>query len=469
MVYDPTLGFDPMQPGATSGVNTLGSSNAVYSNGGLVAGDPNSMYHTMGSPQYDPQWLAAINQALAAAAANNQFNQGISQGQLKNQTNQVNNTNAYQQGLLANARAQLAQAAQQFQQTYGLNLAGLTGSINGQPTLAAQNQGFQNALAAGQLTGMYNGQQTLPAQQLAQQYGLNLAALSGQLPNGDPTLAAQNQAFQNALAQGQFGLAQSGVTGQFMGAPTLAAQLGLGQLGLGQQQQELNRAAITGNLNGEQTLAGNQQAFNQWLANQQNAQAIGALTGQYNGADTMAMQNQRFNQGMQQANLGLNSLQLGSQLSGPSNWLEYENAAAGIRNNPALAQGVASWADMTNNRPTGTGGWAAGAVPQAKSLQTMATDMGLGAGEQQAQGGGNVTPMYGAAQGQARPNTQATADYMAKVGQSTNQWAPGFWGSLNGDQQKMYRDAWSASGQSPDTILANRARQSIGQGFGRAA
>ena len=68
-----------------------------------------------------------------------------------------------------------------------------------------------------------------------------------------------------------------------------------------------------------------------------------------------------------------------------------------------------------------------------------------------------------------RPNAQnATAAYMANVGKRTNEWAPNFWNSLNSDQQNMYKGAWEKSGQSPSTVLASRARNSISQGFSRA-
>lgn len=411
MVYDASIGFDPNDPTsspagrqwlASFGANTLGMSDPQ-------AQQTAALYAMLwpGSDQNQ-----TINQALAAAAANNQFNQGIASGQLKNQSTQIANTNAYQQGLLANARAQLAQQAQQFEQTYGLQAGTLLGTFNGQPTLA-------NLAQQAQFLGTYNGNPTLQAKNQEQTYGLNLAALSGQLPNG-----------------------------------------------------------------GGQTLAGQQQGFNQWLANQQNAQAIGALTGEYGGNPTLAARAQQAAQQQAQAQIGLNTLQLGASLGGPADWLNYEEAASGARNNPLLAQGVASWADMTNNRPTGTAGWAGGA-PVARSLDTLSADFG-GPGSQGAygrstdqpmyaggsasfneQGGGsNVTPMYGTTgTGGYQPNKQATADYLANIGMNTNQVAPGWYQSLNPDQQQMAMGAWSKSGQSPQTVLTNLARNGISQGW----
>lgn len=375
--------------------------------------DAGMTYHTQGQPDFD--WDAA----LAALAAQNQFNNNIASGGLKNQTQQIKNQNAYQQGLLANARAQLAQAAAQFEQTYGLQVGSLTGMFNGSPTLA-------NLAQQAQFLGTYNGQ---------------------------PTLAAQNQ-------QQQFGLQQGALTGQYQGNPTLAAQQWADQLGL-------NQAALTGQYQGNPTLAAQNQQF------QQGVQA-GALTGQYNGAPTLAAQ-QLAQQGQQaQAQLGLNTLQLGASLGGPSNWLDYETAAAGARQNPLLAQGVAAWADMTNTRPTGTGSWAGGAL-QPKTLGTLGADFGAAGGgargmpETAPRAAGAVgSPVYETGVGFARekPDLNATANYMAQAGMNTSQWAPNFWNSLNSDMQDMFKNAWLKSGQSPATVLSNASRQRVTQGFG---
>jgi hypothetical protein len=338
-----------------------------------------------------------IDAALAAASEQNQFNRGISTGQLANQTRQVGvasaaqkATAAYQQGLLKQAMKELQEKAHEFEQTFGLQEGTVLGIYKGQPTLTAKGQ-------EGQMLGVYNGQPTLA--NLAQQ-----AQFLGTY-NGQPTQQAQNQ-------QQQYGLQVGALTGAFEGNPTLAAQ--------NQQQQY-----------------GLQQ---------------GALTGLYQNQPTLAALAQLAQQRQAQAQLGLNTLQLGSQLSGPSNWLQYENTAGAARANPLLQQGVASWADLTNTAPTGVG--AASSAPlMAKSLGTLAGDFGLN----------------GAPTG-AGPSSQPTADALAQIGQNTNQWAPGWWANLNPDQQKMAADAWSMSGQSPDTVLSNAARNAISQGFGfRAA
>ena len=475
---------------------------------------------TQGVQEIDPEYLATLNEALAAAAQQNQFNNTIAQGGLNNQTQQIANTNAYQMALIQQAKDQLAQAAHQFEQNYGLQAGALTGMFNGQPTLA--NLGQQ-----AQYTGYYNGTPTM--QNIAQ-----IAALTG-MYNGNPTLAAQQ-------AQQQFGLQQGALTGQYGGMPTQAAQQWA-------QQLALAAAGLTGQYGGDQTLAAQNQQF------QQGVQAAG-LTGQYQGAPTLAAQQLAQQNDMQRAGLGLQTLQLGASLGGPADWLNYQTAAAGARQNPLLAQGVASWADMTNGSPRGGAGWAGGAL-QPRTLGTLANDFGGGAGQpgaapqgltpqEQARldqilarnaqlsnaGQGTVSPediaeaqrylarggrptsvapqtpstgpnrgaMFqqpgggwangagaGGAAGVAdspvyaggsatfnesggggvtqKPNANATADYMARVGQRTNEWSPNFWNSLNPDQQDMYKNAWEKSGQSSRTVLANASRNRITQGW----
>jgi hypothetical protein len=561
-------------------------------------------FTTQGTGAGDYDW-DAVMQALAQQ---NEFNQGIQQGGLNNQTQQIGNTHQYQMGLLAQAQAQLAQAAQQFEQTYGLQVGSLTGMFQGQPTLAALGQqgqmtGYyqgaptlQNLAQQAQYTGMYGQTPTLQAINQGQQFGLQQGALTGTYQGGLtlPAWQAQQQAAQN----------QGAMLGHFNGMPTLQAQLGLGSLGIAQ-------AGVTGQYNGTPTQQAQQQAYNQWATAQQLGQSQGALTGTYGGAPTLAAQ-QLAQQGQQaQGALGLQTLQLGASLGGPSDWLNYSEAASGARQNPLLAQGVASWADMTNGGPRGSGGWGGGEL-QPRTLGTLQQDVGgavqpgqqpmpgappapmqpgqpaqaglspqeqarfqqladramqlRAAGEPmpaidldemqrfqargavlpqatfgapgggQAQpggmstGGGNQSALaqqWAAQYGQPQPgapaggvpwqplvrpgaanqggtmfaggtpgfrtwqnegpgsmapagptatgneqmgagnglNQDATSSYMAQAGKRTNEWAPGFWGSLNSDQQDMYKGAWKKSGQSPSTVLANRARNSISQGW----
>lgn len=70
-----------------------------------------------------------------------------------------------------NATHQLDQARfdegiRQYNQNFGITQAGITGMYNGQPTMAMQQQQFQQALDAAGLTGMYQGAPTLASKQL---------------------------------------------------------------------------------------------------------------------------------------------------------------------------------------------------------------------------------------------------------------------------------------------------------------
>jgi len=68
---------------------------------------------------------------------------------------------------LAQQQADNAYRKQTFDYQKGYDEAGLTGTYNGQQTLAAQQAALQKALSEAALTGTYNGQQTQSAQQLA--------------------------------------------------------------------------------------------------------------------------------------------------------------------------------------------------------------------------------------------------------------------------------------------------------------
>jgi hypothetical protein len=179
-----------------------------------------------------PQGQAA--QRAQQQTAEFQINQALEQ--LKLQRDQLAITRGqaeanrwYQQEQLKLAQQahQLAVQQQQWSQQY--QTAGLTGELNGSPTLAnlaqqanflgtyngqptqqAINQQQQFGLQQGQLTGQYNGAPTLAAIGQQQNYGLNLAGVTGYAPNGDPTFQRQQW--------------ETGQTGYLNGAPTLQRQ-----------------------------------------------------------------------------------------------------------------------------------------------------------------------------------------------------------------------------------------------------
>lgn len=199
------------------------------------------------------QQQAAVDQAVARAQQSGTFTDPVTGQNL--QTLQAQQQQFTQQ--LQTLQQQLAQAQ------FGLQQGELTGTYGGAPTLAAtqfQQQlaqqmqqfsgtlGFQYAqlqqqIALAQQQGDLNraNQLQLQAQDLqaqAQRQGLDLQLQYAQLAqqqgqfateqtgmyNGQQTLAAQQQAFAQGLAQQQFGLQQAGVTGQYQGTPTEATQ-----------------------------------------------------------------------------------------------------------------------------------------------------------------------------------------------------------------------------------------------------
>lgn len=113
--------------------------------------------------------------------------------------NQLNQLNAQEATDIASLQGKQADTDRQ----YALSEAALTGTYNGQQTLAAKQLAQQLAASEAGLTGTYNGQQTLAAKQLA----ASEAGLTG-LYNGQQTLDAQNQAATIAYNQQQQKLAQ---------------------------------------------------------------------------------------------------------------------------------------------------------------------------------------------------------------------------------------------------------------------
>jgi hypothetical protein len=78
-------------------------------------------------------------------------------------------------------RDKFSQAVSEFNQNFGLLQGGLTGVYQGQPTLAAQKQAADQAIAAAGLTGVYQGQPTMQAQQQYFTQGLQGATLAAGL------------------------------------------------------------------------------------------------------------------------------------------------------------------------------------------------------------------------------------------------------------------------------------------------
>jgi hypothetical protein len=215
----------------------------LYQEGPAVAIDPQQlqalqdMYEGAGSLQ-----LKDIENRykLGTAQLSNAYK--IAQLQAGTQEDQIAATRQYQQGLLAQAAAEMQQVGipqmlinkytaeknyeiaqatldaqkEQSLRQFGLDQSAVTGVYNGQQTQAAQLQAANIAAQQAGLTGTFQGQQTLAAQKQAADIAAQQAGLTGTY-NGQLTEAARE-------FQQQFGLNQAGVTGMYGGQQTEAAR-----------------------------------------------------------------------------------------------------------------------------------------------------------------------------------------------------------------------------------------------------
>lgn len=134
--------------------------------------------------------------------------------------------------------------------------------------------------------------------------------------------------------------------------------------------------------------AAQQNAFNNSITqgNLGVSQATQQATAQYqqgllqNAREQLAIQRQG-----QQLQTGYQTLDLGSRLRGARDYFQYQQMAAGARGNPLVQGAVQTWANMSQDRPTGGGAWAGG-NPEPMTLQALTNDLGAGGGG----GGGGV-------------------------------------------------------------------------------
>jgi hypothetical protein len=173
--------------------------------------------------------------------------------------------------------------------------------------------------------------------------------------------------------------------------------------------------------------------------------------------------------GVSQGQLGLGTLQLGAQLRGPRDVFAYDRMAAATSSNPILANAVSTWADLTNNRPTGLGSWQGG-TPERASLGALAADFGglgrttEGPGSGGGGGGGAATSATEPASvfSGGKQQTLAALDQIAR---SPNQAHTGWWGSLDPNQQQMAIGAWEELGHDPNTVLSRLRAGRVNQGL----
>ena len=313
------------------------------------------------------------------------------------------NTASYEN--IAGFQALTQRANQRAQDAYQKAQAANAGE---QTALERAKLAWQKEMDTAGLTGMWQGQWTMPVQQWqAQTFGTWGAPSSGQ-----QTLAAQQQAWQqaynNALAYGQYYAPGT--------APTQ-----------GQQTQEAQQQAYAQALQNAQT-------FGQWFNPGQMPTA---------GAQTMAQQQQQWAQALaaqqearaaqgQQQQQAMSYLNLLSQLRGPADWAKYQQVLGstpqGLRDLDAAAMG----------QYIPGGGATTGVAPQAANLNTLQQDI---------QGQGAGTNTMGANQQQAgQPG----------LGQlpAPNQIAPQAWKNLAPSQQQMLLGAYEGQGWNKEDVGA---------------
>lgn len=160
---------------------------------------------------------------------------------------------------------------------------------------------------------------------------------------------------------------------------------------------------------------------------------------------------------VQRGQLGLDTLELGASLRGARDLWAYDRAAGAANQNPLLRQAVSTWANMTNNSPTGLGAWGGG-DPERMGLNALSADFG-GPG-----GGvtpGSVSDMYGG--GSSKNETLRALD---AFGRNPHQAAAGFFESMNPTQQQMLLGGLEELGHDPDTVMSRYRNTRINQGLG---
>lgn len=212
-----------------------------------------------------------------------------------------------------NATTQRAQAAAQAQ--YQRSMASNDGE---RIALEKAKFAWQQEMDKAGLTGMYQGAFTMPVQQWqAETFGTWGAPTQGQ-QTLQGNQQAFNQAYQNAMAYGQYYAPGA--------APTT----------------------------GQQTLAANQQQFGQAIQAQQEARAAQA----------------------QQQQQAMGYLNLLSQLRGPADWAKYQQVLG------ATPQGMKDLVGAAMGQYVPGGGATTGVNPQAATLQTLQQQINPQLGQQ---------------------------------------------------------------------------------------
>lgn len=347
-------------------------------------------------------------------------------------------------------------------QQFGVSVGGLTGQYNGQPTLAAQQQAFNNAATQANITGWFAPPGTATgagasggAGPLGQyppgtvvrtssnQFGV--VGQNGTMTPGDFSNPAIYQAIQTpgsiftvpdalfAQAAAQSQAAPASTTGNTSGPPTsFPTQTLAGQL---------QQANLSGQYNGQPTEAARQ--FNATTSGLLNGQPTAAyqqelanITGQFNGQPTEAAR--QFN-----VNTESDLAKLASSLTGPADYFKYLNALNG-------GQSIIS--NLTTGKAMPAGGAPVGAT-QPQSLQNILSGLGLGGG------GGTSLPS-----GSTTSNGQVSLPFGQGALPQMNQIQPTAWNSMSPSAQQFIGGAYAAAGYDPSDIARSIASETPATG-----
>lgn len=153
---------------------------------------------------------------------------------------------------------------------------------------------------------------------------------------------------------------------------------------------------------------------------------------------------QNQNNQMARGQLGLDTLKVGSSLTGPRNWDRYLETAAAAGQNPMLQGAVGTWASLTGQRPNT--GAVSGPMPQKFDLNALASDFS----------GQGVSGQAG--QRIAALDTAAMTPGMAGD--------PNWWIGMSASEKERAKGYWESNGWDPSSVLNALAYNVPTQGLG---
>ena len=354
----------------------------------------------------------------------------------------------------ASGGQQTLQAQAQYAQLYGN--AGQA-PTSGQQTLAAQNQAFTQALQLAGLTGQFSQTPDALAQQGMSMDGTSFSSLpSAQQQPYLSSRSSPQQAAADWAKDANSALLQQGY--KQTGQQTLAGQLQNAQL-TGQyngapteatrefnQQNALAQGQLTGMFNGAPTEAASEFARNFGLQQ-------GQLTGTYNGAPTEAASEYARSLALQQGQLGQQYLSTAAQLQGPQNTFQLSNYLRGAAANPNVPVYLSA---LQNNMGLPSFQGAGNQAPTPASMGGLAAGMGAGAPTN-----GGTDTSGGATSGWNYGNTLDAIKGIASKGAQAL--GPGSLERLSPDELQAFGSGLGAAGYSLPSFMSQYNSSRVGQ------